>query len=440
MRANRVKRGQKEARGYNIGRSNGDRGNMLITNAVLTDASGQRGGALRTEGGIIAEIGDLKPRSGEAVFDAAGEWLLPGLVDLNFHLREPGSKRIETINQSVRNAVLGGATTILAAPDTNPPIENEAIVEYILTKSSSAKAARTLVAGEIAKEGGKLNDIAKLFIAGASAIEGKTTLDSNLIRRACEYALMADRCVFFTCKNLALEGAGAMHDGEIASRLGLPALPDFAESSEAARIVQIARAVGCKLVVEAISAERTLEAIKPYIGDRLFAQALLPHLLLSDESCDDFNVSCKIFPPLRAKTDRDALIAGVKSGAIAVVSSGHLPQDASSRDRPFELASDGADISSIFLCLAYSDLIAEGKLTIEEFIRAASLNPARILGEPCGALQAGLRADLIVFDPNAKREVSAREGVAKSFWSGKTLQGAVRAAFVFGERVDLGGA
>jgi dihydroorotase len=411
---------------------------MLITNAVLTDASGQRGGALRIENGTIAEIGDLKPTASEAVFDAKGRWLLPGLVDLNFHLRDPGHKRIETIEESAKNALLGGATTILAAPDTNPPIENEAIAEYILAKAASAKAARILIAGEIAKENGKLNDIAKLFIAGASAIEGKTTLDSNLIRRACEYALMADKGVFFTCKNLALEGNGAMHDGEIASILGLPGLPDFAESSEAARIVQIARSIGVKLIVEAISSAQTLEAIKPYIGERLLAQTLLPHLLLSEEDCGGFNAACKIFPPLRTKDDRDALIAGVKSGAIAAISSGHLPQDESSRDRPFELASDGMDISSIFLSLAYSYLIAEGKLTIEEFVRAASLNPAKILGEPCGALEEGLRADLIAFDPNAQRQVRAREGVAKNFWNGKTLKGAVCAAFIFGESVDLG--
>jgi dihydroorotase len=410
---------------------------MLITNAVLTDADGQKRGSLRIENGTIAETGDLKPAAEETIFDAKGKWLMPGLVDLNFHLRDPGHKRIETIDESARNALLGGSTTILAAPDTDPPIENEAIAEYILAKAASAKAARILIAGAIAKTDGKLHDIAKLFIAGASAIEGRTTLDSNLIRRSFEYALMADKSAFYTCRNSSLEGSGAMHDGEIASLLGLPGLPDYAESSEAARIVQIARSVGAKLVVEAISSAQTLEAIAPYIGDRLFAQTLLPHLLLTEEACDGFNAACKIFPPLRTSADRNALIVGVKNGLIAVISSGHLPRDESSRDRPFELASDGMDISSIFLSLAYSYLIAEGKLTIEEFVRAASLNPARILGEPCGALQQGLRADLIVFDPKAKREVSAREGVAKSRWSGETLRGAVTAAFVFGASIDL---
>ncbi|MDR2152987.1 MAG: dihydroorotase [Helicobacteraceae bacterium] len=413
---------------------------MLITNAILTDANAQKSGALRVENGAIAQIGDLTPIDGEAVFDAKGKWLLPGLVDLNYHLRDPGHKRIETIEQSAKNALLGGATTILAAPDTKPPIENEAIAEYILAKADAAKGARILIAGEIAKADGGLNDIAKLFKAGASAIAGDTNLDANLIRRAFEYALMADKCAFFTCRNLALEGSGVMHDGEIASLLGLPGLPDYAESGEAARIAQIAGAISVKLVVEAISSERTLSALSPYIGDRLFAQTLLPHLLLSEENCDDFNAACKIFPPLRTTADRAALIAGVKSGAISLIASGHLPQDESSRDRPFELASAGMDISSAFLSLAYTYLIDEGKLTIGEFIRAASLNPARILGEPCGAIETGLRADLIVFDPNAEREIAAREGVARSFWSGKRLKGAVGAAFVAGKPINFGDA
>ncbi|MDR0664496.1 MAG: amidohydrolase family protein [Helicobacteraceae bacterium] len=413
---------------------------MLITNAVLTDANVQIEGALRIENGAIADAGDLAPIAGETIYDAKRKWLLPGLVDLNYHLSDPGHKRIETINDSSKNALLGGVTTILAAPDTNPPIENEAIAEYILAKANAAKGARILIAGEIAKEGGKLNDIAKLFSAGASAIKGDTTLDCNLIRRAFEYALTADKYALFTCKNAALESAGAMHDGEIASLLGLSGLPDYAESGEAARLVQLAQAIGVKLVVEAISSARTLNALEPYLSDRLRAQTLLSHLLLTEENCDDFNAACKIFPPLRAKSDRDTLLAGVKNGAISIIASGHLPQDVSSRDRPFELASAGMDISGAFLSLAYTYLIAEGKLTINEFIRAAALNPANILGEPCGALCKGLRADLIVFDPNAEREIAVRDGVAKSFWSGKKVKGAVSAAFVAGERIDFGDA
>ncbi|MDR3347933.1 MAG: dihydroorotase [Helicobacteraceae bacterium] len=409
---------------------------MLITNAVLTDDSGQRNGSLRTENDTIVAIGDLAQIKGEETFDAKAAWLIPGLVDLNFHLRDPGHKRIETIEESSQNALLGGITTILAAPDTNPPIENETVVEYIAAKAAVAKGARILIAGGIAKEDNRLNDIAKLFKAGARVIEGNSSLDSNIIRRAFEYALMADKTAFITCKNDALEGNGVVHDGEVASLLGLPSLPDYAESSEAARIAEIADAIGAKLFIEAVSSARTLNALKPYIDDRLSAQTLLPHLLLTENDCDDFNAACKIFPPLRSAADRDALIAGVKNALIAVISSGHLPQDESSRDRPFELASAGMDISSFFLSLAYTHLIATNKLTIEEFIRATALNPANILGEPCGALKIGLRADLIVFDPSQERVVALKEGVARSFWSGKTIQGVVKAAFIAGKRVE----
>ncbi|MDR2033090.1 MAG: dihydroorotase [Helicobacteraceae bacterium] len=410
---------------------------MLITNAILTDHLGQKRGALRINGGAIDEVGELVPRKDEEIFDAKGAWLMPGLVDLNFHLRDPDRKRIETIEEATRSAILGGITTILAAPDTNPPIENEAIAEYILAKAAAAKAARVLIAGQIVKENGALNDIAALFKAGASAIEGKTTLDSNAIRRVFEYALMAGKSAFFTCNNLSLESGGAMHDGETASILGLPGLPEYAESSEAARVVQIALAIGVRLVIEAISSARTLEAIAPYIGDRIWTQTLLPHLLLTEEDCDGFNVACKIFPPLRTKADRDALIAGVKNNRINMIASGRLPQDTNSRDRPFETASAGMDTAGVFLSLAYTYLIAKNKLTIAEFIRAASFNPAYILGEPCGALEKGLRADLIVFDPSQTRQVAIREGSAKSFWSGKTLTGVVVAAFVAGKRVDF---
>ncbi|GHS88504.1 dihydroorotase [Campylobacterota bacterium] len=405
---------------------------MLIINALLIDADTQKKGALRIKDNTIEAVGDLAPRAGEEVFDARGMWLLPGMVDLCFHLRDPGHKRIEAIDISASSALRGGITTILAAPDTTPSIDNETVAEYVLTKAAAANGARILISGEIAKEN-RLNNLAKLFAVGISAIEGASSLDGNILRRAFEYALMADKPAFIRCQNGALAGNGVIHDGECAARLGLPAIPDYAESSEAARVAELSDAIGAKLVIEAISAARTLNAASLYKGDRLWLQTLLPHLLLTDDACAGFDNACKLDPPLRSAQDREALIAGVKSGAVAVVSSGHFPQDESSRDRPFELASAGVDIADIFLSLAYTELVAAGKMAIGEFVRAASLNPARILGEPCGALRAGLRADLVVFDPNRTIEVKTRDGVAKSFWSGKELLGGVAAAFVAGK-------
>ncbi|GHV02273.1 dihydroorotase [Campylobacterota bacterium] len=405
---------------------------MLITNALLIDAETEKKGALRIKNGAIEAVGDLSAQSGEETLDAQGKWLIPGVVDMDFHLCDPGHKRIETISESTSSALLGGITTILASPDTTPPIDNETVVEYILTKAAASNGARLLLSGEIAK-GTQINNIAKLFAVGVRAIEGTSALDGNVLRRAFEYALMADKPLALICENPAIDGSGVMHEGEISARLGLPALSDFGESSEVARVAELARAIGAKTLIKAVSAASSLGVLRP--NNKLWLQVLLPHLLLTDNDCWGFNTACKIFPPLRSGDDQAALLEATKSGENLVLSSGHLSQDESSRDRPFELAGAGMDTAGIFISLAYTYLIASGKLTAHEFVRAASLNPAKLLGEPCGALAAGLRADLVLFDPNAKRVVALRDGVARNYWSGKTLDGAVAAAFVGGARV-----
>jgi dihydroorotase len=407
---------------------------MLITNALLIDADTYQQGALRIEEGQIAELGDLKPYAGEEVLDVKGKYLLPGLVDLDFHLNDPGHKRIETIEESGENAIGGGITTLLASSDTNPPIDNETVVEYILTKASGG--VRFLLSGEIAK-GVQMNNIAKLFSAGVAALDGTSALESNILRRAFQYALMNDKTVFIACKNNSLEMSGVIHDGLVAADLGLPSMPDFAESSESLKTAEIAGAIGAKLLIRAISSKRTITALKPHKTDRLFLQVLLPHLLLTDEHLRGFNTSCKLFPPLRSKEDQEALIAALKNGEIDALSSGHFPQDESSRDRPFELSSAGMDIAGIFLSLAHTFLISEGRLTIHEFLRAASKKPAKILNLPCGELKSGTYADLVIFDPQKQITVKPRGGIAKSYWNVQKLEGAVTGAFLSGRYVSL---
>lgn len=404
---------------------------MLIINAKLIDHSGKKDGSLRVEESIISEIGDLAPKAGEEVIDAKGAWLLSGAVDLNFHLKDPGSKRIETIGEATADATRGAITTILASPDTTPAIDNETVVEYILAKASATAGARVLIAGEVAKQD-KLNNIAKLFAAGASAIGAKSSLAGNAFRRACEYALMADKALFVSCKNDSIDGAGVMHDGEVAASMGLLGIPDYSESSEALKVAEIAKSIGNKLVIEAISSQKTINALAR--TDKLYLQVLLPHLLLTDQECLGFNTNAKISPPLREESDRKALIGAIKNGTIAIISSGHLPQDLSSKDQPFELATSGISSARYFLPLLYTYLVKSGDLTIEELARSVSYNPAKVLNEPCGELKVGLRADLVLFDPEATQVVSSKDSVASSPWEGKTLSGKVIFALVGGKK------
>ena len=412
---------------------------MLLINALLIDSNGQRRENLRITDDVISAVGALEPQGDETVLDCTDKWVMPGIIDLNFHLNDPGHKRIESIEESAKRAFAGGITTIVASSDTNPAIDNETVVEYIATKASTVCGARVRLMGEVASQHAQLNDIAKLFKAGVCALETTTKLESNLLRRAFEYALMAEKPVFVACQNSSLELNGVLHDGVAAAQMGLPALVDFAESSESLRVSDIAQAVGATVIIKAISAKRTFEALKPRKHDRLFLQTLLPHLLLTDSDCLGFNTACKISPPLRSASDQEALIGALASGAIDILSSGHLPQDESSRDRPFELSSDGMDIAAIFLPLAYTYLIGTGKMKIEDFVRAASFNPARILGEPCGVIAEGKRADLVVFDPNAEQIVVQKEGVAKNFWNGKRVSGKVICALIGGAIIDTNG-
>lgn len=375
---------------------------MLIVNAKLIDAFGERDGAVRIESGTICEVGDLQIKSNEQVIDAKNRWLLTGAVDLNFHLRDPGNKQIESIGEATARAIDGGITTILALPDTTPAIDNETVVEYILAKANATEGARILISGEIAKKD-QLNNIAKLFKAGVVAIEGKSSLSGNILRRAFEYTLMADRAVFITPKNDSIDGAGVMHDGEVASKMGVLGMPDYAESSEAIRVAEIADAVGSRVVLEAVSAKRSIEAISKLGYSNIFVEVLLPHLLLNETECIDFNTRAKISPPLRSEEDRLALINAVKSGVISLLASGHFPRDATSKDQPFEAASSGISCAGAFLSLAYTHLVKSGVLSMSELMRLVSYNPARLLNENCGEMKAGQRADLVLFDPSIIR-------------------------------------
>lgn len=401
---------------------------MLIVNAKLIDAHGEKDGDLRVVDGAIAEIGKLSPQPNEEVVDAKGKWLLTGAVDLNFHLRDPGNKQIESISEATARAAEGGITTILAHPDTTPAVDNETVVEYILAKASATVGARILISGEIAKKD-QLNNIAKLFKAGVAAIEGKSSLNGNILRRAFEYGLMADRPVFITPKNESIDGAGVMHDGEVAAKMGVVGMPDYAESSEALRVAEIADAVGCKVVLEAISSKRSIDAISKLGYKNIYTEVLLPHLILTDRECLGFNTNAKINPPLRSETDKEALLEAVKNGKVSLIASGHFPRDATSKDQPFEVASSGISSAEVFISLAYTHLVKSGLLTISQLLKFISYNPAKLLDEPCGELKEGMRADLVLFDPDAVREN------LDPLWSKTKTYGKVINAWVGGKLV-----
>lgn len=409
---------------------------MLIVDARLCDATGERRGDLRIEADRIAQVGEaLSPAPGEPVVEASGCLLLPGAVDLNFHLSDPGRGRLESMESSAQLALKGGITTLLAAPDTTPAIDNETVVEYLLGKADATRGARILISGEIAKAD-QLNNLALLFKAGVVALQGKSTLDGNLLRRAFEYGLMADRPVLIAAQEAAIAGSGVMHEGEVSARLGLPAIGDFAESSEAARVGEIAAALKSRLLIQSVSAARTVAAIESLKTRSGFvsAEVLLTHLLLDEHACEGFNTAARLDPPLRAATDRQALIDAVASGTIDAIASGHQPQDPASKDRPFELAAPGARMADLFLPLAYHYLIETGNLDLPTLVRAISANPAALLGLNAGALAVGKRADLVLFDPEATTAVHTQSAHAPSLWEGQQLKGAVRSAWVGGER------
>ncbi len=356
------------------------------------------------------EIAALPP---ERVVKADGKIVVPGLIDIHVHLREPGREDEETVASGCRAAAAGGFTSVCCMPNTTPRIDNQETVKFVQDRGKDADA-RVYVVGAITKdiEGKQLSEIGDLVSMGAVAItdDGNYVQNPEIMRRALEYAKMFDIPVMQHAEDQYLCGGGVMNESFQSTRLGLKGSPAVAEEIAVLRDIALCRMVGGRLHFQHITTRGAVEAIRKAKaeGVKVTAEVTPHHLVLTDEEIGkQFNTNLRINPPLRTPADQEALIEGLVDGTIDCIASDHAPHSAEEKDCEFDKAPPGTIGLETTLGVIKTFLIDKGYLSWADAIKKMTINPAQILNLPSGFLAHGAPADITVIDPDKRWVVDA---------------------------------
>lgn len=377
-----------------------------------------------------------------AVIDAKGAALIPGIVDIHAHLREPGQTSKETILTGTRAAAAGGITSVVAMPNTVPPVDNTATVRLIDELIKQNALVRVYQTGCITegRKGERLAPIGSLKNAGVIAItdDGACVQNHELMRRALEYADMFGLIVMDHCQDAWTTSKGQIHEGEWSCRLGLAGWPAAGEDLIVARDVILSRYTGARVHLQHLSSAYSVGIVRgaKAQGVKVSAEATPHHIALTDAACDGFNTNAKMNPPLRSEEDRQAIIAGLCDGTIDVIATDHAPHTVNDKDKEFDYAAFGIIGFETSFSVCYEALVKSGAMGLGRLVELMSLNPARLLGLNAGTLGAGAPADFAIIDLDAEYVYDKTYSRASnSPWLGKRLRAKVLDTFVGGEPV-----
>jgi len=415
---------------------------VLRNGRVIDPASGRDEVAdVWIDGGLVSEIGrGAGPKDARGV-DCSGKIVAPGFIDLHVHLREPGREDQETIETGTRAAVRGGFTAVACMPNTDPAMDSEASIRYILEQSRSTGYCRVLPVAAITRgrAGEALCDLGGLAEAGAVAFsdDGSSVEDPGLMRRALEYARMLDVPVAVHCEDARLSAGGVMNEGTVSTLLGLKGYPAEAEIARVSRELLLAELAGGRLHVQHVSAARSVALIAEARsrGLRVTAEATPHHLVLTEDDVGNFNAQMKVNPPLRTKDDREALREGLVSGVIDAIATDHAPHSHEEKEVEFDEAAFGMVGLETAVGLVLTELVHTGVLSLPDMIRLFSLGPARAFGLEMGRLEPGGPADVTVLDPDRTWTVDAGDFESRSRntpFAGRVLRGCPTGTVVAG--------
>jgi dihydroorotase len=419
--------------------------NLVVRNGRVLDPAQGLDAVMdvEIENGVIAEIGPRLDRHQFEQIDASGKWIVPGLIDMHVHLREPGEEYKETIASGTMAAAAGGFTSVACMPNTRPVNDCAAVTQFILEKARDEGSCRVFPVGAISKglEGKNIAEYGELRASGAVAVsdDGRPVMCSLLMRRALEYAGTFDMLVISHCEDLELSGGGLMNEGPVSTRLGMRGIPRAAEEIMVARDILLAELTGNRLHLAHISTAGSVELIRgaKKRGIQVTAETAPHYFTLDEELICTFDPVYKVNPPLRRLEDIEAVKSGLRDGTIDVIASDHAPHSAVEKDLEFEYAANGMIglESSLPLILR---LVREGVLTPTEAIAKVSRNPAEILSIPFGALRKGMAADLTIIDPEIKYTIDVSRFKSKSRncpFAGMEAQGKAIMTFLGGRVV-----
>lgn len=418
-------------------------------------------GDLLIVGGVVAWIGEggCAPQAPAGdVLIAAGMIVAPGFIDLHCHLREPGFEEKETVASGTEAAARGGFTSVCCMPNTCPPIDTAAMVEFVRSKADREGRVRVFPIGCITRgqQGEELTDMNGLAEAGVVAFsdDGKAVRSSHLMEKALECGCRLNLPIIDHCEDTLLTAGGVMNDGSLATRLGLKGMPAAAEESLVARDIELARVTGARIHIAHVSTAGAVDLIRRARQDYVdvTAEATPHHLILTEERVNGYDTKAKVNPPLRTGGDAEAVIRGLKEGVIEAVATDHAPHTAEDKASDFKSAAFGISGLETALGVLLS-LVHQGKLDLTTLIERLTVGPARVLQSRgrsyaatvaatvpvgLGTLRIGAAGDVTVFDPHVEWKVDPALFASKGKnnpWADCLLEGKVMATAVGGELV-----
>jgi dihydroorotase len=423
---------------------------LLVKGGRVVDPATGRDGAfdLLVVGGTIARVGRDLPADGAEVFQVArGGLVVPGLIDMHVHLREPGQEHKETVATGAASAVAGGFTAVACMPNTDPVNDHAGITQFILKKAAEAGLARVYPIGAVSlgSNGAQLAELGEQKTAGCVAFsdDGRPVATALLMRRALEYAGMLGVPIVDHCEDQTLKADGVAHEGYQASALGLRGIPGAAESLMVERDISLAELTGGHVHVAHMSARQSLRAVREgkARGVRVTCEVAPHHFTLTDEALASpvqYDTNVKMNPPLREAADRDAMLDGIADGSVDAIATDHAPHHADEKMVEFDRAPFGIVGLETAVPIVFDRLVHQGRITIGRMVELLSVNPARILGVPGGTLADGAPADVTILDPDRQVTITAaalRSRSKNTPFNGWQFRGAVAATIVGGRIV-----
>ena len=395
---------------------------LLIKNGHIVDAKTGRNGIydILVEDGRIAEIAEAIEAQNCDIINASGKYVLPGLVDAHCHLRDPGFEYKEDIESGTRSAAAGGFTSIACMPNTNPVVDNEAVVKYIINKATQDGLVNVFPIGAISKgqKGEELAEIGELKFAGAVAIsdDGKPVKSSSLMKKTLQYASMFDITVISHCEDTDLAEEGVMNEGIQSTISGLKGIPSAAEEIMVARDLILSEYTKVPVHIAHVSTALSVQLIRDAKkrGVKVTCETCPHYFSLTEAACGNFNTLAKVNPPLRTDTDVKAIIEGLRDGTIDVIATDHAPHHSDEKNVEFNLAANGLVGFETALPLAITYLVKPGMLSMEQLVEKLCVNPSRILGLNKGVLEVGRAADITITDIDEEFTVDVNSFNSKS--------------------------